>query len=267
MPDEKKDCSTCRYEDHRASSEPCCYCSLIQSESDFEKLAWKPKEMTVPEMISKVILETATEDFIRENAKAAIEKAIKNIIDSSVSYGQVNKAIKEGLEESLKVERLDLPSYGYMITEMVRAKVMEITSDLIAGQLSKEVEDMLNLAPKEIKLSTLIKEMVDAKKEEDPQAYDEDLVTCEVEETEYDTTWIGIDPDEEGTARYNCPIQLMVNKKTGQICNAFFNEPKYRLGEKQAKLWANSWESRFRAMVACQTKLIIDDFETSFSYD
>lgn len=221
------------------------------------------------EAISQAIAQKITPEFVQEKVNERAEKLVEESIrDAMQSYGDIGSAVKKAIKESLQVDNLDLPSYGHVVTSMVQAQIEAIVSPLVAGQLSKDMEELLKLAPKTIKLSEIVETIIE---ENDYTEFGEGC-TCIVDRNEHGSTWISLDEtvvkEERSTfstrssnAAYKCEIRMLVGSD-GTISSATFNGDEMktmrRVGHDTYGL-----EQRIRAYHACGTIIEIDEDNVS----
>ncbi|WP_323780868.1 hypothetical protein [Leisingera sp.] len=86
--------------------------------------------------------------------------------------------MEKHLAEALSVHNLNLPSYNTMICAMVQKQVKALTTGIIAGRLQQDLEKILSIAPKSIKLSEIVEEM---RQPHEGDGSDGVVVTCTVE--------------------------------------------------------------------------------------
>lgn len=220
-------------------------------------------------LINRAVAETLTPEFVEKEVKSRIEKLIIETINHAMrSYSDTGKMIEAAVTEALKVDRLDLPSYGLMIMDMLKTQIEATVSPLIAGRLASDMAELLKLAPKEIKLSAIVADMVKERKEDGE--YGPDLVTCIIEETDYGWFWVYLDPRTHYTDRekHQCDFRLSVSKE-GEITSGTFNGTEYKTGAGSKKTIGRCYglEQQFRAMIACNTRIIIDESEISTGWE
>lgn len=207
-------------------------------------------------LISAAVSAKMTPDFIEKEVNTRVEKLIVESIDRALrSYGETGKLIEKAVEDALRVDRLDLPSYGSTVTAILKAQIEARVSELVSGRLSADMEELLSLAPKEVKLSKIAEEMLEQHKNDGKWG---EVITVHVGETEYSTTWLYLDENDhyEPRDKYKCAHHLLV-RKDGTIASATvdgraLNDTKhigrsYGLGQK------------IRAWVACGTKIELDE--------
>lgn len=170
------------------------------------------------DIIHEIVTEKVTEDAVRQEVAKHVEKFVVDVISSQMrQYSDVGKAIEKALTESLRVDHLNLPSYGAMVQKLLKSQIEATVQPLIAGRLAEDMQQLLTLAPKTVKLSEIVKEML-----EGCSAYQDgqtgDLVTCIVERTEYGSIWVYLDDDHHYPDRekYQSSTRLLI-KEDGTI--------------------------------------------------
>ena len=74
-------------------------------------------------LISAAVAAKMTPDFIEKEVNSRVEKLVIECIDRSFrSYSDTAKQVEEAVTAALKVDRLDLPSYGAMVTAMLKSR-------------------------------------------------------------------------------------------------------------------------------------------------
>ena len=212
-------------------------------------------------LIADAVAATLTPEFIEKEVRTRVEKLITEAINSTLrSYSETGKLIEKAVENALKVDRLDLPSYGLMVTEMLQQQIEATVAPILAGRLKEDMAELLKLGPKEIKLSKIVEGMVEKRKEDG--AWGENLVTCIVEESEYGYTHIYLDERDHHTERekYLCDYRLMLDKD-GHIRGGHLRGTEYKSGKPNQSVIGRAYglEQQFRAMIACNTKVIVDE--------
>lgn len=218
---------------------------------------------TLHNLIGNAVAEIMTPEFVDKEVKSRVEKLITESIKNALcSYSDTGKLVQKAIEDALKVERLDLPSYGMMVTDMLRAQIEATVHPILAGRLAEDMVELLKMAQKEVKLSEIAEEMVKARREDGD--YGPDLITCIVEETDYGYQHVYLDPRNHFTARekWQCDYQLGIDKE-GRIYSAKLSGVEYKTGKPNAYAIgrAYGWDQKFRAMVACNTKVIVDEMD------
>lgn len=212
-------------------------------------------------LISQAVAATMTPEFVEKEVKTRVEKLITESINSALrSYSDAGKMIEKAVNEALKVDRLDLPSYGLMVHDMLKAQIESLVSPIIAGRLSEDMAELLKLAPKEVTLSSIVKKMVEERRE--AGGCGEDLVTCIIQDTDCGYRHIYLDPRNSYSRleKYSCEYRLGLDKD-GRIYTATLSGVAYKTGEQNRRAigHAHGWDQQFRGMVACNSILIVDE--------
>jgi hypothetical protein len=211
--------------------------------------------MELSNLISAAVAEKMTPDFIEKEVNTRVAKLIEESVDRALRrYSDTGKLVTEAVEAALRVDRIDLPSYGLTVAAILKAQIEARVSELVAGKLSADMEELLSLAPKEIKLSTIADEM---RERHDGDAYGP-IITVIVERNEYGSTWLYLDEDEchEARDKYRCDYRLLVGSD-GKIASATLKEADIKSGRHVGR--AYGLEQKIRAYYACGTTIIIDE--------
>lgn len=222
------------------------------------------QESTLGEAISRAVAAQIKPEAIEAVINDRVSKLIQEAVEQSLrSYSDTGKLIREKVEESLRVDRLDLPSYGMTVAAILKTQIEAKVADLVAGQLSQDMDELLKLAPKEVKLSEIAFAML----EEHPDN-DKDLITVIVEDSGYSSKWIYLDERRPISRKdkYQCRHQLGINED-GSIFSARIDGSDPKNGTLVGRAYGLT--QMLRAYVACGTKIIIDtdDVRTSRDYD
>lgn len=164
-------------------------------------------------LISSAVAAKMTPEFIEKEVESRVGKLIAEAVDSALrSYSDTGKMIHEVVKDALRVDRLDLPSYGAIVTSMLKAQIEATVSPLVAGRLAADMEELLKLAPKQVKLSDIAQKMIDRRRE-DGEAWG-NVITCFVEHNEYGSAWVYLDQEKHYDRRdkYNCKYRMLVSK-------------------------------------------------------
>lgn len=113
-------------------------------------------------LISAAVAAKMTPQFIEKEVDERVGKLVVESIDSALrSYSDTGKMIRAAVETSLQVSEINLPSYGSVVSGMVKKLVEANVAEIVAGKLAQDVEHMLGLAPKAVKLSKIAEEMIE----------------------------------------------------------------------------------------------------------
>lgn len=216
--------------------------------------------MTEPTNLAEFILaevhRQTSEDELRKIVEQKIGACVKEAVDRSMrSFGNVGQQIEKAVGKALEIgDQVDVPSYGNMVMAVLRAKMDEVLTPLVNGRLAAEMNDILKLAPKEVKLSDIVKLLVD---DVDAQDRYGSSITCIVEDSQ---TVIGyqhiyLDPEME-KRKYECAVQLGVDP-AGKIYSLTIERKDARttvvLGE------YDPYKKALFAAYCCGSKFIVDE--------
>lgn len=134
---------------------------------------------TFADLVQNALNSAVTPERIAEKVNVHVERAVDEAVrDAMTSWSGTGKAVKAALEGSLAVRSLDLPSYGHVVSEIVIRQVEARVAEVVSAKLAADLTDLLNLAPKTIRLSKLIEELIGPEGSEEALASG---VSCEVE--------------------------------------------------------------------------------------
>lgn len=212
-------------------------------------------ELDLSHAISAAVAAKMTPDFIEKEVGTRVDKLIVESIDRALrTYSDTGKLIEKAIEDALRVERIDLPSYGNVVAAMVKSQIEAKVAPLIAGRLSEDMDELLKLAPKEIKLSEVADKM---RERHEGEGYGK-VITVIVERNDYGSAWVYLDEEQthEGRDKYKCDYRLLVGKD-GKIASATLREHDI----KSSRHIGSSYglEQKIRAWFACGTTIILDE--------
>jgi hypothetical protein len=208
------------------------------------------------DLINKAVAETMTPEFVKKQVATRVEKLVIEAVDDALrSYSDIGKQIKEAVHASLKVNDLNLPSYGLLVTGMIEKQVQDHAGALIDARLAEDIRDLLNIAPAEIKLSKIAEEMIQSHHDRD--GYGE-IITVIVEHNDYGSTWLYLDDEDHHDVRdkYKCRHSLLLNKD-GTISSATLD--KRDLKDTQHIGRHYGLPDKIRAYYAAGTRIILDE--------
>lgn len=176
-----------------------------------------PKGNTKMTDLAKIITDSVSAIATPESIRAKVDKHIDDLVQTIIrdelrSYGDIGKQIKAALQDSLKVNDLNIPSYGETVTAMLREQIEKTVQPLISKTLADDMAELLNLAPPTIKLSKIVEEMMQANHAYQDGEYG-DLVTCIVDGEPSDScVWVYLDEEEHRPdhEKYRCSHSILV---------------------------------------------------------
>lgn len=209
-------------------------------------------------IISTAVAAKMTPEFVNKEVNTRVEKLIIESIDRALrTYSDTGKLIEKAIEDALRVDKIDLPSYGSTVAKMVKAAIEHRVAEVVQGRLKQDVEDLLQLAAQSVKISELAEAMLESHKSDG--SYGE-VTTFIMEESEYGHRWLYLDDENvyEERDKFRCKYRLMVSKDN-KIASAYIGDR-----AAQAENWIGrsyGFEQRLRAYVACGTVI---EFDTEY---
>ena len=212
--------------------------------------------ISLDEAISHSVAAKLDSAFVEKEIDIRVQKLVSKVVDRALrSYSETGKLIEQKIEEALRVDRLDLPSYGETVSKILKAQIEAKVSKLVAGKLAADMDELRNLAPQEIRLSAIAEEMLQEHRDDGKHG---NVITVMVERNEYGSAWVYLDEDEVHSERdkYQCKHRLLV-LDDGTISGASIAHRDIKKSLHVGR--AYGLEQKLRAYVACGTKLILDD--------
>ena len=214
--------------------------------------------MEMPDLgkiVSEAVAARMTPEFVEQEVNARVDKLIAEAVDRALrSYSDTGQLIQKAVEDALRVDAIDLPNYGHIVCGILKTQIESRVAPLVSGQLTKDMEELLSLAPKEVRLSELAELML---RRHEGEGYGE-VITVIVGENRYSSTWVYLDEDHHYGAhdKYKCAHSLLV-RDDGTISSATLGGR--TLTDQNHIGRSYGLEQRIRAMVACGSKLILDE--------
>ena len=211
-------------------------------------------ELDLGSLVSRAVAERMTPEFVEQEVIARVDKLVVQSIERALaSYSDTGKQIENAVQEALKVDKLDLPRYGSTVCAILKAQIEANVSAVVSGQLAKDMDELLSLAAKEVRLS----ELADLMRERHDDGYGE-VITVIVADNRYGSTWVYLDEDNHYSERdkYQCACSILVSED-GTIASARLSGKD--IHSQQVIGRSYGLEQRIRSMVACGSKLILDE--------
>lgn len=205
------------------------------------------------QLVVEAVAITCTPEYLQDKVKKHVDEIVKDALREALSsYGETGKLIKAAVVKALQVNDLDLPDYGFMVTQMVQAKVKEHVAEMVQGTLAADMVSLLSLAPKTIRLSEIVASMF-----ADDNAVEE--VFCELEPASTDSSsrWLYLSPEHLTSAsKHRADVRLLISKD-GIIRAGWLSEKDL----KTSKSFGNFYglEQKIRAYYACGTVIDLDE--------
>lgn len=214
------------------------------------------EDLNLGAAISRAVAAKLDAEFIEKEVETRVGRLVVEAVDRALrSYSDTGRMIEEKVEEALRVNDLDLPSYGAVVAQMLKTQIEAKVSEVVAGKLSQDMDELLKLAPKEIRLSEIAAEML--KGHRDDGAWGE-LITVIVEHSDHIGAWVYLDEEEvlKESDKHRCRYRLGIDP-AGKIFSASI----WGLEMKERNYIGRSYgfEQKLRSYVACGTKIILDE--------
>ena len=174
----------------------------------------KELKQLVSEAFDKIVASGAIEQAIEKKLTDTITRAID---DQLSSYSDFGKSVKDQVSNALAVDlsQAGLPTYGHLVTEIIRRRVEASMHGEFAAQLEKDIAELLAPAPAEITVEALIEEFIKAHGE----GREGERFTLLIENEGRGFQYVALDK-EERTEKYSCDYRIGV--MDGQVYHLKF---------------------------------------------
>lgn len=221
-----------------------------------------PSQLT--DFIVAEVARQSSEAAVRDLVEKKIGEVIKSSVESAFrSYGDIGKQIEKAVTNSLQIgDRLDVPAYGAMVMALLRAKMDETLHDLINQRLSAEMDEILSIAPKELKLTKVVEDMISGLDMADRYGTH---VTCIIEEAFPDSSslkgYLNVFLDEdEDTKQRECKVKLLVTAE-GKISSLSIDGYDAKTTIKMSHMWG--WQKMIFAAYCSGSTFLVDENDPS----
>lgn len=213
---------------------------------------------TLANLISAAVTAKMTPDFVEKEIDTRVGKLLTESVDRALrSYSETGKMIEKAVEQALRVDSIDLPTYGSIVLTILKAQIEARVAPLVAGKLAEDMAELLSLAPAEIKLSQIAEAMLCDHRNDG--SYGE-VITVEVEfgHGSGAMTWIYLDDQEHHSSRASTASRhRLLVAKDGSIAGGYIDDRPLKEGKWVGHSYGLS--QKLRAYIACGTKIIIDE--------
>lgn len=170
-------------------------------------------------LIADAVAAKLTPEFIVAEIDTRVSKLIVESVDKALrTYSDTGKLIEKAIEDALRVDRLDLPSYSSTVLGILKEQIEARVAPLVAGQLAADMDTLLHLAPTEIKLSKIAEDMITNRHAGDDWG---EVITVILDETEYGSRWLYLDDEHhyDDRDKYKCDYHVLIGKD-GKVSSA-----------------------------------------------
>lgn len=212
-------------------------------------------------IVASGVIEQAIEKKLTETITSAIDEQLR-------SYSDFGKSIKEQVSQALAIDlsQAGLPTYGHLVTEIVRRRVETSMTGEFAAQLEKDLAELLAPAPAEITLEQLVEQYI--KYYEDGR--EGEPFTLLIENDGRGFQYVCLDK-EARTSKYSCDYRIGVHD--GKVFSLHFGHQ-----DVEKSLFVGpigGFERLLFQLFSAKSKLIIPadvdthshDYPTSFPYN
>lgn len=223
--------------------------------------------MDLNQVASETLAQLESDGYIRE----AVEKQMKWTTDKVVEelfgrYSPFAKALEAKVSEQLQVnlDKLDLPSYGAMVLNVVQQQLDVATHLAGVEKIKESLAELLGDPAKEYKLSELIDELKkDACRLGDPDEYSGQEVSLHIERGST-LTFLYFD-QEEGKEKYKCKFGLTLRTKEGEVNSVRIDDKEFDNRVIMGGLYG--LEKTLFRMFTHGSKLILDENQVDRYYE
>lgn len=223
---------------------------------------------TAPSNLAAFIAEEVARQTSGDALEARVKKHIDEIVARSVDetfrhYSDNHKRIADAVKDALDIGKVDLPSYQGMVLGVLRSVVESNLSALVNEHLPKQVEEILNIAPKRMTLSAIVEEMKEhvVTQEGEEAAYGRSVV-CEIEPSEAVDGYYRVKLDVESLTRNritprSAAVSFGVDRQ-GVIYSLMIDG--FDMKHTVIMNRYPDWKKKIWGMLLCGTVIEIDEF-------
>jgi len=147
----------------------------------------------IQEVVNNKVTEMIEDGAIQAKIEASLDKAISESIESQFrSYGHIQRQIEESLKTGLGINLDDLPfeTYNEQMLVIIKQKMGEFFKDAASERFIKEMEKILDPAPKEMPINDFVEKVVGFWKTDEPWDADDldEYATVEIDDKHGGTT-------------------------------------------------------------------------------
>lgn len=222
-------------------------------------------QVIVQQQLEKIIQEGKLEAIVRSK----VEKTIEEIVQDTVrSYSDFGKGLKEEINKAFKIdfEKISAVDYNHIVCSIVKEHLDKRLVEYAKEPITNEIDEYLGpLEKKEWKLSEIIDRF---KKEEltDSDKFDGGEITLHVEKSNYGSTHISFDKDND-KKRYDCEFEMSLDTKTGVPYSFRAGSWKPHNGNLRMASLNGAFEKFFFRLYAQKAVITVDECDTEYYYD
>lgn len=166
----------------------------------------KELKQLVSDAFDKIVASGAIEQAIEKKLTDTITRAIDEQLSSYSDFGQ---AMKAQVAKSIAVDlsQAGLPTYGHLVTEIIRRRVDASMNGQFAAQLEKDMAELLAPAPAEISVESLVEEFIKAHAD----GREGERFTLLIQNEGHDFQYVCLDKNVR-VDKYSCDYRIGVHK-------------------------------------------------------
>ncbi|MBF2536409.1 hypothetical protein [Listeria marthii] len=163
-------------------------------------------------IVNNAMEELSESGFVEEKVKETIEQSIEGIISSTFStYSKFGRELADEIEAKLKVNlsQLNIDKYNQLVTNVINSTLKEKIEEDAMQRLKENIATLIT-PDKEIKLSTLMKMMIDCEVDFDGEENHE--ITYDFKDDGEYFKYIYMDPN-SSVSNYSCKYKIGLDNK------------------------------------------------------
>jgi hypothetical protein len=220
--------------------------------------------MDLNKIVNDTMQELSESGYVQERVTHHLKKTIDDVVEDCLrSYSNFGKELKEQVKEQMQfnLDRLDIPSYNQVILNVIGEELDKAIHQQGATEMKEQLQQLLGTAKDQYKLSDLVLDMVKDDDKLNELDYDEYKEVTVIVDKKYSSVYIYMDPEEDKDW-YRCKYQVTMDED-GTVRHAEIGEKKFDNKVIMGGLYG--LDKTLFQMWTRKAKLIIDDYETSFS--
>lgn len=165
----------------------------------------KVAELPFAQLMREAVAAAMTPERVAARVNGHVEKLVDDTIRSALGkWSGTGKQIEEAVQEALRVERLDLPSYGHTVARMLEAQVEARVAEVVEAKLKADMNALLKLAPKRVRLSEMVADLL-GDEDDGPSE-----IGFKVDWGEFRSVDVCFHPDTSPTRKYDFETRLHI---------------------------------------------------------
>jgi len=171
----------------------------------------------ITKKVEEITANGKLDEIVTKEVTQAMQETVRNVLRS---YGDVGKALEEKLKNDVMggIEKLDFVQYAQTLTDLVQSSLNQSIVEYGVAPAKEAINKFVGaLEKKEWKLSEIIEKFIESEVIEDDSHGESGEISFFVKKTDYGSTWIGFDKEEDKSSDYNCDYRLAINNKDKKL--------------------------------------------------